>query len=157
MSDEEDGIARYQRPPRKGQFKPGQSGNPRGRPKNCKNLRTHVFDLLDAKIPVVEGGKTRKMPRVEAIAIQLVNLAAKGDPKGLAAVLSLTREFDVAVGHERPSALARAEDAAVLEGIIARIRTRDPISPPDSASERPNANTVEEPSGTADFDSDAER
>jgi Family of unknown function (DUF5681) len=122
MTDEDDHIAHYQRPPRKGQFKPGQSGNLRGRPPGSKNIRTYVNEHLNKKIPIIEGGKTRKAPRAEAIAIQLVNQAAKGEPKGLAAIISLTREFDTAVGELRPNVLARAEDAVVLEGIIARIR-----------------------------------
>src|SRR5277367_2344422 len=58
---------------------------------------------------VAEGGKTRTVPRAEAIAIQLVRQAAKGDPKGLAAIMSLTREFDAAVGELRPNVLTRAE------------------------------------------------
>lgn len=119
---EDDGVARYQRPPRKGQFRPGQSGNPRGRPKNSKNLKTYVAELLHAPITVVEDGKEKKIPRVKAIAIQLVNLAAKGDPKGLAAVINLTREFEVGLSDATPAALDRFEDASVLDGIIARIR-----------------------------------
>jgi hypothetical protein len=72
----DDDVARHKRPPRKGQFQPGQSGNPVGRPKGSRNIRTYVYELLGAKIPVIEGGKTRNIPRAEAIAIQLVNLAA---------------------------------------------------------------------------------
>src|SRR5271163_4631686 len=132
MSDEDEHIARVQRPPRKGQFKPGQCGNPRGRPKGSKNIRTYVNQHLNKKIPIIEGGKTRTVPRAEAIAIQLVNQAAKGEPKGLAAVMSFTREFDAAVGELRPNVLTRAEDAAVLEDIIARIRAGDPSPSPDS-------------------------
>jgi hypothetical protein len=78
MTDEDDNIARYQRPPREGQFKPGQSGNPLGRPKGSKNDRTYVNEHLNKKIPIIEGGKTRKAPRAEAIAIRLVNQAPKG-------------------------------------------------------------------------------
>ena len=132
MPDEDDHSARYQRPPRKGQFKPGQSGNPLGRPKGSKNIRTYVNEHLNKKIPIIEGGKTRKAPRAEAIAIQLVNQAAKGEPKGLAAIMSLTREFDAAVSDLRPNVLSRAADAAVLEDIIARIRAGDPSPSPDS-------------------------
>jgi hypothetical protein len=61
MTDEDDHIARYQRPPRKGQFKPGQSGNALGRPKGSKNIRTYVNEHLNKKIPIIEGGKTRKV------------------------------------------------------------------------------------------------
>jgi hypothetical protein len=157
MSDEDDHIARYQRPPRKGQFKPGQSGNLRGRPPGSKNIRTYVNEYLNKKITIIEGGKTRKAPRAEAIAIQLVNRAAKGEPKDLAAIMSLTREFDAAVGELRPSVLARAEDAVVLEGIIARIRAGDPSPSPDSVPKSSNANASEEPNPTADPDPDAER
>jgi Family of unknown function (DUF5681) len=157
MSDEDDHIARYQRPPRKGQFKPGQSGNLSGRPPGSKNIRTYVNEHLNKKIPIIEGGKTRKVSRAEAIAIQLVNRAAKGEPKDLAAIMSLTREFDAAVGELRPSVLPRAEDAVVLEGIIARIRAGDPSPSPDSVPESSNANASEEPNPTADPDPDAER
>ena len=156
MTDEDDHIARHQRPPRKGQFKPGQSGNPHGRPKNSRNIKTYIDELLSQTIPVIEGGKTRKIPRAEAIAIQLVNQAAKGEPKGLAAVISLTREFDAAVGQLRPNVLARAEDAVVLKGIIARIRARDPTPSQDSISGSSNANTPEEPNPVPSPDPDAE-
>jgi Family of unknown function (DUF5681) len=154
MTDE-DHIARYRRPPRKGQFKPGQSGNLRGRPKGSKNIRTYVNEHLNKKIPIIEGGKTRKAPRAEAIAIQLVNQAAKGEPKGLAAIMSLTREFDTAVGELRPNVLARAEDAVVLEGIIARIRAGDPAPSQDSISRSSGANASGENNATADLDPDA--
>src|ERR1019366_5024484 len=71
---------------RKGQFTPGQSGNRKGRPKNAKNLKTYLRDELGKKVTVIENGKSRAVTKAEAIAIQLVNLASKGDPKGLAAV-----------------------------------------------------------------------
>ena len=154
MTDE-DHIARYRRPPRKGQFKPGQSGNLRGRPKGSKNIRTYVNEHLNKKIPIIEGGKTRKVSRAEAIAIQLVNQAAKGEPKGLAAIMSLTREFDTAVGELRPNVLARAEDAVVLEGIIARIRAGDPTPSQDSISRSSGANASGENNATAELDPDA--
>ena len=157
MTDEDDHIARHQRPPRKGQFRPGQSSNPRGRPEGSKNIRTYVNEHLNKKIPIIEGGKTRTVPRAEAIAMQLVNQAAKGEPKGLAAVMSLTREFDAALGELRPNVLARAEDAAVLEDIIARIRTGDPTPSRDSIPRSSNANASEEPNAIPNPDPDAER
>src|SRR6202020_516406 len=131
MTDEDDHIARSQRPPRKGQFKPGQSGNLSGRPPGSKNIRTYVKEHLNKKIPIIEGGKTRKVSRAEAIAIQLVNRAAKGEPKDLAAIMS-------------------------LEGIIARIRAGDPSPSPDPVPESSNANASEEPNPTEDPDPDAE-
>jgi hypothetical protein len=69
--------------------------------------------------------------------------------------MSLTREFDTAVGELRPNVLARAEDAVVLEGIIARIRAGDPTPSQDSISRSSGANASGENNATADLDPDA--
>ena len=37
----------YRRPPRHSRFKPGQSGNPRGRPNRSKNINTLMQEELD--------------------------------------------------------------------------------------------------------------
>ena len=36
----------YGKPPKSGQFKPGQSGNPKGRPKGAKNFKTELATVL---------------------------------------------------------------------------------------------------------------
>jgi hypothetical protein len=151
MSDD-DRVARYQRPPRKGQFKSGQSGNPHGRPKGSRNIRTYVQRLLDAPILVKEDGKNRKISRAEAIATQLVNLAARGDPKGLAAVMSLTREYDSAAGDSQSSALSSAEDDMVTAGIIARIRASGPAPSPERDLESSDLRSADEPESSPDPD-----
>ena len=119
---DEEHIARQGKPPRKGQFKPGESGNPKGRPKGTKSLKTHILDQLMRKVVVVEHGQRRQVTRAEAIAIQLVNKAASGDPKGLAAILHATRQFDEAAADASQAVLAYAEDQLVMQGIIERIR-----------------------------------
>lgn len=154
MSD--DDFARHKRPPRKGQFQPGQSGNPRGRPKGSRNIRTHVIELLGAKISVIEGGRSKNIPRAKAIAIQLVNLAAKGDPKGLAAILTLTRESDEAIGQARPSPLMQIEDEEVMKDIIERIRAGDSPMPAEPGSDPSNDDSGEESSDPEDGSSQQE-
>jgi hypothetical protein len=110
------------RPPRKGQFQPGKSGNPRGRPKGAKNFRTLVLDRLQKKVTVIEQGRARKISMAEAIAIQTVNKASAGDPKAVATILTLTRDHDDAPMNQAMSVLARAEDSLVMNAMIARIR-----------------------------------
>jgi hypothetical protein len=51
------GAVGYRRPPRNRQFKPGQSGNPTGRPKGAKNFATALAEELDAPITATENGK----------------------------------------------------------------------------------------------------
>lgn len=81
----------YGKPPKKGQFKPGQSGNPKGRPKGSKSFARVLADELSERIPVKEGGKTRRLTKMQAVAKQLVNQAMNGDPRARAEVLRQIR------------------------------------------------------------------
>src|SRR5215472_13361203 len=63
----------YGKPPRHTRFKKGQSGNPRGRPRDSKNLKTLLNDALDEPVVVTEEGRRRKITKREAIVTQLVN------------------------------------------------------------------------------------
>ena len=55
--------AGYGKPPEDKQFRKGQSGNPKGRPKKTKRDRTDVAGLLNEPIAVNKGGTTRMMSR----------------------------------------------------------------------------------------------
>jgi hypothetical protein len=51
----------YKRPPIKTQFKPGNSGNPRGRPRKSKvNMGQSLSEALDAKILVTSFQKAHR-------------------------------------------------------------------------------------------------
>ena len=84
-------------------------------------------------------------------------MAAKGDPKGLAAVMTLTRDYDSATGDSRPSALSRAEDQAVMAGVIARIRAADPAPSPHTGLELSSWSSAEEAESSPNTDADIQR
>ena len=44
----------YCKPPKHSQFKPGRSGNPRGRPKGAKNETTILREILNKRIAIRE-------------------------------------------------------------------------------------------------------
>jgi len=83
----------YGRPPQHRQFKPGQSGNPRGRPKGALGFDASVARELDTKITVVEGGNRKTISKKEAAAKRLVEKALKGDMPALRFVAERDRSF----------------------------------------------------------------
>ena len=70
----------YARPPLRTRFKPGQSGNPKGRTKQSQNLRTIVRQVSNEQIQIREGDRPRRMSRMEALVRSTFTRAFK-DPK----------------------------------------------------------------------------
>ena|SRR5215475_4262770 len=84
----------YGRPPRNRQFKPGQSGNPRGRPKGRKNFATALADGLRRPVKVRDkNGKIRTLTAQEAMIEVQINKALAGDGKAFAKVVQLADEY----------------------------------------------------------------
>ena len=54
----------YKQPPKETQFKPGETGNPNGRPKGRKNIKTMLTELLSAQDP---DGEWAKLPAAQLI------------------------------------------------------------------------------------------
>ena len=79
----------YQRPPRATQFKPGQSGNPKGRPKAAKGLNSMAREVLTQKVPVRTSAGTKRITRIEAVFQKTIELAMKGNPRALSELLKI--------------------------------------------------------------------
>ena len=73
----------YGKPPKRTQFKPGQSGNPRGPRAGTKSFKTLIERELNSTIMIKTDVGTRKTTKREAAAMQVVNAAVKGDPKAI--------------------------------------------------------------------------
>lgn len=86
----------YSRPPKSAQFKKGRSGNPRGRPKGRKNLRTLFVKELDTKVSIRIGDELRTVSKAQAIAKRAVHQAMQGEPRAIATVIGIDRETDQA-------------------------------------------------------------
>jgi hypothetical protein len=82
----------YGKPPAHTRFRKGQSGNPSGKPKRVLSEDEILLRELASKVPVTEGGKQRRMSKLEVMLKQQVNLAMKGDPKAVRNVIDAYRK-----------------------------------------------------------------
>src|SRR5580704_1443295 len=69
----------YRKPPKETQFKKGQSGNPRGRPKALESYAAIACRVINQKILIAENGLRRSISKFEAYVTQLANKAAAGN------------------------------------------------------------------------------
>lgn len=102
----------YGKPPRAHRFKPGTSGNPKGRPKGAKSEATILQDLLQQKIGLNERGKTRRITLHEAILRRIAEDCLKGNTKSAAFLLNRYH----AMSASKPEEAGLSEDEkTVLE------------------------------------------
>jgi hypothetical protein len=102
----------YGKPPRANQFKPGESGNPKGRPKGAKSEATILQDLLQQKIGLNDRGKTRKITLHEAILRRIAEDCLKGNTKSAAFLLN--RYHTMTAGAPEEAGLSE-DEKTVLE------------------------------------------
>jgi hypothetical protein len=67
----------YGRPPHATRFKPGQSGNPRGRPKRSKNGKTLLLEALNETVLVAENGIQKRITKLYLLIRTLILRATK--------------------------------------------------------------------------------
>lgn len=79
----------YGRPPLQTRFKPGRSGNPKGRPKGSSNHRTTVERVMKQKVSVREGEKTRRVTKFEAMLQAQASKGMKGDARSAGMVINV--------------------------------------------------------------------
>jgi hypothetical protein len=82
----------YRRPPTWTQFQPGQSGNPKGRPKGARNTASLAHNALERTIDVKGTPTTRKMTVRELAYRRLAEKAVRGDIKALNFLLALEND-----------------------------------------------------------------
>lgn len=78
MSGElQEGAVGYGKPPRSSQFNKGQSGNPRGRPRN-RRKEIPYDHLLGQMVTIREDGRERRVTAAEAFLLQLTKKGLEG-------------------------------------------------------------------------------
>ena len=124
MSDDQDPKERkvgYKNPPVESRFKPGQSGNPSGRPKKKLTPMEAFFAELDKPIVVKEGGKKRRMTREQALLMKTYSDAMAGDPSSRRIVYSIIERRSTSAAAAAPVDLS-ADDEAILQAFLEKQR-----------------------------------
>jgi uncharacterized protein DUF5681 len=113
----------YGRPPIESRFQRGTSGNPRGRRKGSKNLKTLIRKAMTASVSIHEGTKTRRVSKIEGVVLRQLQSALTGDDRSAMAVIKMAMQMGLL---EEPTSNA-AEDTAlsgaderILEELLAR-------------------------------------
>lgn len=109
----------YGRPPLATRFRPGQSGNPRGRPKGALNFSTVIASALSERVAVTENGCRRRITKLEAAIKQLVNRAAAGEARATALLIQLAQANE---GKAAPPDTERVGEADAI--VMAELQRR---------------------------------
>jgi hypothetical protein len=84
--DNEDESAGHGETPKDTRFKPGQSGNPAGRPPKARSAARILRDLLLEQVSVRQGKRRRRMPRLEVMIQATLKKAVQGDARAFRAL-----------------------------------------------------------------------
>ena len=114
----------YKKPPKHSQFKRGQSGNKKGRPKSQKNLKTELLEELSEPIAVREDGKRRTISKIRAVIKGQTAKAIKGDTKAAKFLTDMASRWSPQDDEPVEDENVSAEDRAILEALEDRIRRK---------------------------------
>lgn len=124
--DQHEYAVGYGKPPKHTQFKPGQSGNPSGRPKGSRSLGAEFSSMLARKIPVREGGQTKQMTILQAILLTTAKNAMGGDHRARKDIFAAIQKLEHEERSKEPSAdqcvQLSEEDRAVIDTFLERQR-----------------------------------
>jgi hypothetical protein len=113
----------YGKPPIATRFKLKRSGNPAGRKKKVviEDARTTVEEFFDETVKVRDGGRTRRLTKMEAtINILRIN-ALKGSPKHAKALFALAKKTGQFTKSARKSSIVLTEPGNDSEKRLLRV------------------------------------
>ena len=101
----EDYLVGNCRPPKAHQFRPGQSGNPRGRPKGARSIGAILKSIMAKRVWVTENGRRHTVSRLELICLRLVSDASRGEARATKQLLEFIDRYG-----DRSESVARSEE-----------------------------------------------
>jgi len=115
----------YRKPLESTRFKPGQSGNAKGRPKGVKNFETDLQEMLRAKVEIKNANGTRTMTTVQAALQTLARKAVAGDTRASQQLFNLILRSPKDNKSEAPAIVLDNDDRAILDEYYYDRRARE--------------------------------
>lgn len=134
MTGEDDGHSKglrqdyeigFGRPPKNTQFTPGQSGNPKGRKRQPKSVQAQMQTIVEKKVRINEGGKTKSLPILTVILRTFANKAVKGDQRAAEFIVKLLYAPEYANADAIDQASLSSADQAMLNEVMQRLTDTD--------------------------------
>jgi Family of unknown function (DUF5681) len=113
----------YGRPPLASRFKPGMSGNTRGRPKGSRNVKTQIEEAMTAGILIQVGAKTKRVSTIAGVVLRQLHKALMGDGPAAIAVIKMALQLGLLQDSSDSSEISLSiEDERILNELLARSR-----------------------------------
>jgi hypothetical protein len=117
QNQEADAVG-YKRPPREHQFRPGQSGNPSGRPKGARNFKSELREELGELVTIRDGERDIQVSKQRALIKSLVAAAIDGNQRAAALVLAMC--VRMLADAEEDEAIESVGDCEIVEAFTKR-------------------------------------
>lgn len=114
----------YKHPPQEHRFRPGCSGNPSGRKRGVRNLRSDLADELSEVIAVSEGAVALKLTKQRALVKRLCAKALNGDMRAMNQLVSLVLRLFPAAQESEPDEALSEGDEAIIARFFARSKAK---------------------------------
>lgn len=120
MSDSADYKVGRGRPPKHTRFRAGQSGNPSGKKKGARSLRTDLAEELAQVVQIRENGQALTLTKQQLVIKALMTNALR-NPRAAATLLDLVSKA-IGYGEEERPPVERLddEDEAVIAAFLRR-------------------------------------
>ena len=112
----------FRKPPVRTRFRAGTSGNPRGRPKKSKNMKTIARETLNGTVVLNEGGHRRRISYLEAILRKQIESGLKGSERAAIAVIKICTHLGLfEEAAESPGSSFSAAEEEFLDGLLKQL------------------------------------
>jgi hypothetical protein len=113
----------YGKPPVASRFKPGTSGNAKGRQKGSKNFKTLIKEAMTSPVLIHEGQTSRRVSKIEGVVLRQLQSALKGNDRSAMASIKMAMLVGLLEDSDKTSGEATALSTAD-EQILEQLRTR---------------------------------